>query len=156
MIANVLVELSNRNVDKTFSYNIPSELADKVKVGIRVKVPFGNNYIEGFVLEISNDSKIDTELKDIKEVVDEEVILNDELLELGKFLQEKTLSTLISCYQSMLPKALKASHKTNIGIKTESIIELNDIDLDKVKLTSTQQLIIDEIRSGNNKKSELS
>ena len=155
MIANVLVELSNRNVDKTFSYNIPSELADKVKVGIRVKVPFGNNYIEGFVLEISNDSKIDTELKDIKEVVDEEVILNDELLELGKFLQEKTLSTLISCYQSMLPKALKASHKTNIGIKTESIIELNDIDLDKVKLTSTQQLIIDEIRSGNNKKSEL-
>ena len=155
MIANVLVELSNRNVDKTFSYNIPSELADKVKVGIRVKVPFGKNYIEGFVLEISNDSKIDTELKDIKEVVDEEVILNDELLELGKFLQEKTLSTLISCYQSMLPKALKASHKTNIGIKTESIIELNDIDLDKVKLTSTQQLIIDEIRSGNNKKSEL-
>ena len=155
MIANVLVELSNRNVDKTFSYNIPSELTDKVKVGIRVKVPFGKNYIEGFVLEISNDSKIDTELKDIKEVVDEEVILNDELLELGKFLQEKTLSTLISCYQSMLPKALKASHKTNIGIKTESIIELNDIDLDKVKLTSTQQLIIDEIRSGNNKKSEL-
>ena len=153
MIANVLVELQNRNVDKTFSYNIPSSLIDKVKVGIRVIVPFGKNYIEGFVLEITNTSKVDSELKDIKEVVDEDVILNDELLNLGKFLQEKTLSTLISCYQAMLPKALKASHKTNIGVKTESIIEI--VNTDNVKLNDKQKLIIDEINKGNNKKADL-
>ena len=41
MVANVLVELANRNIDKTFTYNIPDCFLDVIKVGIRVKVPFG-------------------------------------------------------------------------------------------------------------------
>ena len=70
-------------------------LKDKIKVGIRVKVPFGKMELEGFVIEIKNSS--DISVKDILEVVDDEVILNEELLELGKKIQEDTLSTLISC-----------------------------------------------------------
>ena len=31
MVANVLVELSNRNIDKTFTYNIPNELENLIK-----------------------------------------------------------------------------------------------------------------------------
>ena len=112
MKINVLVELSNRNIDKTFTYNVPSSLESKIKKGIRVKVPFAKNTLEGFVLDIIDDKKEDFDIKDIIDVVDEEVILNDELLKLGEYLKEKTLSTLISCYQVMLPKALKASNKT--------------------------------------------
>ena len=40
MIAGVLVELSNKNIDKVFDYNIPSFLIDKICIGIRVKVHF--------------------------------------------------------------------------------------------------------------------
>ena len=155
MIADVLIEVSNRAVDKTFSYNIPSNLKDSVKVGKRVLVPFGNKNIEGFVLDIKNNKDNDIELKDIKEVVDDEVILNKELLELGKYLKESTLSTLISCYQVMLPKALKASAKTKINIKKEIIIELNNIDINSIKLNDNQKIIIDEIERGNNKKKDL-
>ena len=39
MIARVLVELSNRNIDKTFSYLIPKNLENKVQIGVRVLVP---------------------------------------------------------------------------------------------------------------------
>ena len=155
MIADVLIEVSNRAVDKTFSYNIPSNLKDSVKVGKRVLVPFGNKNIEGFVLDIKSNKDNDIELKDIKEVVDDEVILNKELLELGKYLKESTLSTLISCYQVMLPKALKASAKTKINIKKEIIIELNNIDINSIKLNDNQKIIIDEIERGNNKKKDL-
>ena len=41
MIIGVLVELSNKNIDKIFDYSVPDNLKDKIKVGIRVKVPFG-------------------------------------------------------------------------------------------------------------------
>ena len=56
MVARVLVEISNINVDKTFDYFVPFELENKIKVGIRVKVPFATRELEGFVLEIINDS----------------------------------------------------------------------------------------------------
>ena len=36
MNVNVLVELSNRNIDKTFSYSVPKVLENKIKIGIRV------------------------------------------------------------------------------------------------------------------------
>ena len=76
MTVNVLVELSNRNVDKTFTYNGPQELVSRIKKGIRVKVPFGKNKLEGFVIDIDNKQE-DVELKDIYEIVDDEVRLND-------------------------------------------------------------------------------
>ena len=154
MLINVLVELSNRNIDKTFTYRVPSNLEPHIKKGIRVKVPFGNNRLEGFVLDILKDNDVDYETKDIYEVVDDEVILNDELLKLGEFLKEKTLSTLISCYQVMLPKALKASDKTSINKKTEYIVEINK-DADLSKLSDKQKEIINEINKGNNRKTDL-
>ena len=74
--------------------------------------------LEGFVLELTNTiDKVDYELKEIIELVDKMPILNKEMLELGKKIQEITLCSLISAYQVMLPKALKASIKTNINTK---------------------------------------
>ena len=132
MVANVLVELSNRNIDKTFTYNIPNELENLIKVGIRVLVPFGKQTLEGFVLSISENTNSEIELKDIIKPIDDEVILNEELLELGKFIKRKTLSTLISAYQVMLPKALKADKKTKINKSYESNIIIKD-DVKKLR-----------------------
>lgn len=156
MVANVLVELSNRNVDKAFTYNVPKELENLIKTGIRVLVPFGKQTLEGFVLSISEN--VDTEmcLKNIIKPIDDEAILNEELLELGKFIKNKTLSTLISSYQVMLPKALKADKKTKINKSYESNIIIKDeLLLKDYKLTDKQKIIIDEIRSGNNNKKHL-
>ena len=157
MVAKVLVELSNRNIDKCFTYNVPLELEKNIKVGIRVEVPFGKQYLEGFVLELSSDACDEIELKDIKRLVDNEVILNDELLKLGEYIKDKTLCTLISAYQVMLPKALKAKNNTNINKLYEKYIELNidEEDLKNYKITDKQNLIIKEVLLKNNKKEYL-
>ncbi len=117
MIAKVLIEISNINVDKTFDYIVPSFLIDKIKTGIRVKVPFNNRVLEGFVLSLSNEVDSKYDLKEVIDVVDNEPILTDELLTLGEFMKEKYYASLISCYQAMLPKALKAKNNTNISKK---------------------------------------
>ena len=125
MYIGVLVELSNKNIDKIFTYSVPPALQDKISIGIRVQVPFGKQTLEGFV--ISFVEKTDYETKDILEIIDDEPILNDELLELGKIMQEHTLATLISCYQVMLPKALKAKNGTVINKKFDTFYRLGEI-----------------------------
>lgn len=125
MIVGVLVELSNRNIDKVFDYHVPYYLEEKIKVGVRVTVPFHNQTLEGFIIEIKNEEEGYKEVKDIIKVVDEEVILNNELLSLGKYIQDTTLCTQISAYQAMLPKALKAQHKTDIKKKMITCITLS-------------------------------
>lgn len=125
MKASVLIEYSVKSLDKTFDYMVPFHLEKNIKVGHKVKVPFGNadKEIEGFVLKLSNE--LSDDLKYIIDIVDEYFVLNDELLNLGKFLSLNTLSTLISCYQVMLPSSLKASYKTNVSKKYISYVTLN-------------------------------
>lgn len=140
MIIGVLVELSNKNIDRVFDYSVPDCFLDKIKLGIRVKVPFGKMELEGFVVEVKDSS--DIEVKDILDVIDDEAILNSELLELGKKIQEDTLSTLISCYQIMLPKALKAKNGQVINKKFDTYYYLNKDIVCYGKLSTSQEKII--------------
>lgn len=139
MVVGVLVELSNKNIDKKFFYLVPNELVYDIKLGIRVIVPFGSQNLEGFVLEIKDKKDIDMELKSVIDIVDDAPILNDELLELGKIMQEKTLSTLISCYQVMLPKALKAKKGVTVNKKYDIFYRLGNVP---ERLSESQKSII--------------
>ena len=141
MTAEVLVELKTQGIDKTFTYNIPSNM--DVKVGIRVLVPFGYQKLEGFVLEINNNKKCDYEIKDIINTIDQEPVLNEEMLKIGAYMSKKTLCNLISCYQTMLPKALKAKHGTVINKKYISYLIINVDDVNKYIKTDKQKQIID-------------
>lgn len=121
MIAEVLVEIKATGLDQTFSYRIPTEM--HVVVGMRVLVPFGKQTLEGFVLKISEEEK-EFNLKDIIDVVDKEPVLTEELLRMGEYIKNKTLSSLIAAYQTMLPKALKAKKNTKISIQYENYLSL--------------------------------
>jgi len=125
MYVNVIIQYGNKAVDREFTYKIPSFLSDKIKVGHRVRVLFNNREIEGFVLSINNTYNGEYELNEIISLVDSEPILNEEMLYIGNEICNKTLCSKISAYQAMLPKALKASRKTNIGIKKDRYVVLN-------------------------------
>lgn len=154
MIAKVLVEINNINVDKTFDYIVPFEYIEKIKIGMRVKVPFANRELEGFVLDLVNSTDDNYELKEIISIVDAEPILNNELLHLGKFMSKKYFSTLISCYQTMLPKALKAQNKTTINKKMIKYVELCSNSFPKLK--PNQEKIVEYLRiNGKVKKEEV-
>ena len=124
MVVGVLVEISSQNIDKVFDYLVPDNLVSSIQVGIRVLVPFGKQTLEGFVLEIKDSSERD--LKEIFSVLDRDIVLNQELLLLGKEIQKTTLSTLISAYQVMLPKALKAKAGVLVSKKYQTFYQLVD------------------------------
>ena len=153
MFANILVELKAKRIDKTFTYLIPNNLKDKVKVGIRVLVPFGKQTLEGFVLKIEDELECDYELKEIITVIDEEPILNEEMLELGKYISVKTLCNLIHAYQTMLPAALKARKDFVVNKKYITYISL--INKDYIPKNDNQKEIIEILKKGNALKSDL-
>ncbi|HOP65835.1 MAG TPA: primosomal protein N' [Bacilli bacterium] len=109
MFAAVLISYESKTLDKTFTYKIPINL--DIKIGMKVKVPFGSKKINGFVLDVTNKYDGNYEVKEIIEVVNKEFYLNKELLELGKYLKEKTLCSLMTAYETMLPKGLKARNQ---------------------------------------------
>lgn len=109
MVAQVLIGINK--LEKTFTYLVPDNLEKKCQVGYRVLVPFGKQILEGFIVAISDHHDEDYELKEIINFVDDHPILNTELLELGQYIHKKTLATLLSSYQTMLPSALKTNAK---------------------------------------------
>lgn len=109
-IARVIVDVPASNVNQTFDYEIPNKYQGIVKRGVRVVIPFGRRKITGFVIELLTESPY-APLKPILEVLDVTPVLTDELLQLGKWLAEETVSLYITTYQAMLPQVFKATYK---------------------------------------------
>ena len=141
MIVEVLVEIKAWKIDKTFSYHVPSALEKEIAIGKRVLVPFQKRELEGFIINILDEVAYKT--KDIIKVIDKNPVLNEELLELGKYISKKTLCNLISAYETMLPVALKAKNGTTINKRYQIYLEVNSID---IKLTPKQLEIVELIK----------
>lgn len=148
MVIDVITEIKNAGVDKTFSYLVPDNLKDKVKIGARVTIPFGRQTLEGFVINFNKNSNFDYELKEIIDLVDLEPVLNDELLELGNYISKKTICSKTKAYQAMLPTALKAKQGTFISKKYDTYLEIIDSNY---KATSKKQIEVIELFNQNKK-----
>lgn len=148
MYVSVLTQIGAKAVDQTFFYHVPKLLENNIKIGVRVRIPFGNMILDGFVLGISDNSSYDnSKIKDIINVIDDEPVLNKEMLLLGKYMSDNLLASLSSCYQVMLPKALKAEVKSNIKIKYDRYLHriksIEEIDryIDNCKYESQINLL---------------
>ena len=155
MYVSVLTQIGVKAVDQTFFYHVPKLLENNIKIGVRVRIPFGNMILDGFVLGISDNSSYDnSKIKDIINVIDEEPVLNKEMLLLGKYMSDNLLASLSSCYQVMLPKALKAEVKSNIKIKYDRYLHriksIEEIDryIDNCKYESQINLLC-ELKEGD-------
>ena len=121
MYIEVLTQITSKAVDQYYTYKVPDKYKDKITIGIRVKIPFGKMILEGFVMNILSDTNYDkNKIKEIISITDDTPVLNKEMLSLGKYMSNTLLCSLVSAYQVMLPKALKAEINTNIKIKYKS------------------------------------
>ncbi|MGM8211804.1 primosomal protein N' [Virgibacillus sp. W0430] len=118
-IAKVIVDVPASQVNQTFDYIIPERFEAILKRGMRVVIPFGPRKISGFVVAISHHSAFN-QLKEIIDILDLTPVLTEELLQLGKWVANETISLYITTYQAMLPQALKTAYKKEIVRLTDS------------------------------------
>ena len=150
-IASVVIEYSDDKIDKTFDYLYLKD--DDIK-GKRVTVVFNHREVVGYVLDTSFSSLTKEELEKeygfklnyIVDVIDKETLLNDELLDIAKYMSYKYVSPFISSLQVMLPKSLKPK-----SVKYEKIKYALGYKYlkDSIELTKTQKSALEEIKNNN-------
>lgn len=145
MTIEVLVEIKAKQLDRTFTYNVPEELQAKIVIGKRVEVPFSSRKLEGFILAINDKTDLEFEAKNIISVIDDEQVLNQEMMDLGLYVKQKTMSTLSSIYQTMLPTALKTKNGREVSIKNQKILKIVNSN---VNMTETQKQFLDNFVDG--------
>ena len=72
LYADIIIDISSESLDKTYQYEIPEELLEKVQIGSPVEIPFGakNRRIHGYIIEFSQKPKIEeTKIKPICGIV---------------------------------------------------------------------------------------
>ncbi|ALS78237.1 primosomal protein N' [Planococcus sp. ANT_H30] len=112
MIAEVIVDVAAHPIDRPFDYAIPTEVEVLAEPGMRVKVPFGNRKVLGFITKIKSSSEFDPKrLKPIHELMDVVPVLNEELLKMAQWMKQQTVCFEIDALQVMVPAALRAKYE---------------------------------------------
>ncbi|MBL8103175.1 MAG: hypothetical protein JNM02_11625, partial [Anaerolineales bacterium] len=88
-----------------FDYAIPPELALHIKAGCLVVAPFGNQTVQGIVLELADSSSIQNP-KPIIDLLDPAPVLTPPQIALAIRLAETTLNPLASIVSLMIPTGL--------------------------------------------------
>lgn len=113
-IAKIAVAAATFAIDRPFDYLVPAELADTLKPGMRVAVPFGkgNRVSDGIVLSCSEQKPSgNAALKAILAQLDQEPMLDPEFIQLALWMRDRYFCTVYDAARIMLPAGLWFSLK---------------------------------------------
>lgn len=129
-VAAVAVENSAFSFDKPFSYLLGDE---ECSPGCRVLVPFGrgNKCRQGVVLAVLSYNG-EEKLKRISQVIDEAPVLNDEMLKLVEWLNERTFCTYFEAAKAVLPSGM--CHRTVTTYTAVPNVGLDDCSSDEKQI----------------------
>jgi primosomal protein N' (replication factor Y) len=103
MIARVTLEMA---MGKEFDYLVPSELADQVQVGTRVKVPFANRQVLACVTAIVETSP-HPNLRAILKVIGRQSFVSPKILQLARWMGEYYCCPPEVALKTVLPEAVR-------------------------------------------------
>ncbi len=123
MYARVIVDISNDAVDRVFDYlALPGTL-----IGMRVRVPFANRTVLGYVIGLSEETYFDnSKIKSIISNLESVPKLKPEILELAQFLAGHFFLRLSDCIKLVLPSCVRLDREKE---QTEYILSpIFDLD----------------------------
>lgn len=123
MFAKIIVDIANANVDRLFTYSVPSGL--DVRPGHRVLVPFGRGSrpTEGFVLQIIPETDTDFEVKPVIKTLEPYTVLLEEQLRLAEWIKKAYHCTLCEALRLMLPAQLRGSRIKEKTVRTVTLAQ---------------------------------
>ena len=108
MFADVIVDISHKNLDRPFCYHVPESLQDEIRIGNRVEMPFGlgNKVRTGYVIDLKvepTDEIAPERIKDLAGIVKGSVSAEENLIALAAFIRQQYGSTMIHALKTVLP-----------------------------------------------------
>ena len=121
MYADVIVDITNANVDKVFEYYFSDP---KITLGSRVIVPFGKTYIEGIVIGVKENSIYDKDkIKPISRLIEDIPALTKEMVSLMSFMCDNYYITKAQALRLFLPSEMR---KGKVKEKLKKYINLSE------------------------------
>lgn len=147
MIAEVVINRSAKRLNRTFDYNIPSNLEELVMIGSTVLVPFGkaSTLEEGYVVGIKENTTYE-----VKEIVKIKHNLTEKQIELAKWMAKRYFCNVSDCIKQMLTPGTKSKKsEKNVQDKTINTVYLKkdideiqfDIEMGKIKSEKQKKIL---------------
>ena len=104
--ASVIVDLTAKALDRCFTYAVPDAM--EARIGDMVNVPFGKRTVEGFILDLTDETELDTgRIKPIKKTSGEQSVLLPELIDLAGYMKRRYSCTTADALRTMIPLGIK-------------------------------------------------
>ncbi|MBO7353285.1 MAG: primosomal protein N', partial [Lachnospiraceae bacterium] len=108
MYADVIVNISSENVDKPYQYLVPDTLADKVRPGCPVVIPFGSRTINGYVIDLSEKPQIDpSRIKPITGIAAKINPVDGRMISLAWWIKDRFGGTMNQALKTVIPSSKK-------------------------------------------------
>ncbi|GEA80748.1 primosomal protein N' [Cellulomonas uda] len=102
-VARVCVDLPPAHLDRTFEYLVPATMADDAVPGTRVKVRFGGQDADGYVLERVATADHDGALVPLRRLVSPEPVLTPQVARLARAVADRWAGTLADVLRLAVP-----------------------------------------------------
>ncbi|MBF0710091.1 MULTISPECIES: primosomal protein N' [unclassified Gemella] len=138
MFVEVIVDIKNSNLNKSYYYRVPDEYNHiKNYIGYRVEVPFGRRSIQGYIVnQKENIDFDDNKCKAINKIKDSYPVLSEELVLLSEHLSDELFCTQIQVIEAMLPTILKNKYK-----EYYRLLEVDEINSEYKKYFNKEKIV---------------
>ena len=114
MYADVIIDISIEQLDKTFQYAVPQELQDVIELGMTVDIPFGtgNRQITGYVVGLGEKAAYPVEkIKFITGITEGKVTAVSRMIRLAAWLKHNYGCTMNQAIKTVVPVKDKVKQK---------------------------------------------
>lgn len=137
----------DRPLDHAYTYAVPDNLRDTVAVGKRVQAPFGrgDKATVGFCVRVGTTAPT-RQVKELKRVVDDEVLLTPDLMRLTRWMADYYLCGWGQVLNAVLPAGAKEQAGTRAAVFLEAVPEA-ETPQPEPSLTAKQTDALRELRT---------
>ncbi|MDR2824528.1 MAG: primosomal protein N' [Prevotellaceae bacterium] len=130
---------------RAFTYAVPDALAEKVRVGMRVIVPFGKKKLYTAIVQVVHNQPPATiyAVKEIVGLLDQKPVVRHPQLQFWQWISDYYCAAIGDVYQAAVPSGLKLQSETQVTLNA-------DFGLD-TQFTDREYKILDALADGKSK-----
>ncbi|HMN32332.1 MAG TPA: hypothetical protein PKA54_03090 [Chitinophagaceae bacterium] len=135
--ADIILPLAIAN---TYTFGVPIEFQEKIKIGMRVEVQFGKRKIySGLVMKLHNQKPEVYDVKPIRSIIDENPIVNESHIAFWQWIATYYMCNLGDVMNAALPSFLK--------MESETYVVMNDeLNFDEYELSDDEFMVMQALQ----------
>ena len=154
LFADVIIDISHENLDRTYQYRVPEELVSAAVIGAPVEIPFGagNRSVKGYLIGLSQEPKIEiNRIKPLKAIEKNGLVMESRMIALAARMKEMFGGTMNDALRTVMPVKHSVKEVNNrivhLAMEQSAVQELYEQAVKK-HYTAKQRLLHELLSEG--------